>query len=384
MKRSVQTQGEAENVSYFAYRWSGVILAAGFGMFGVILILCAQLVQQSPIGTIAWIPRFLQDAGLAFLIAGTASTLVEQLIKKRTEAAFRKELCSLLDTTADSLSSELRDLFDAYIRRFEGRVEALKAALRGSNIEMVFAKRQDGFAEMATAIREAKEIIYVMGVSLREFSKLPTSVCSALRDVHDRIQKAEGAEPKTPEVKMLVLNNQSPEAVKRSSIEERKRFSGPEDPEYKVSHLFLDTRDTIKDIQKGCSEIKLRVYDNLSLFLLVTDRYVFMEPYHSGVKSVGIHPLIDGVFERVAELVPMIQFHKEADPGPYEQFRNHFIHVFDEATVPTEANTDLTGLYVPASREREEERGTGNIPEAQQTAGGDSSIRADAGFGTPQ
>jgi len=56
-----------------------------------------------------------------------------------------------------------------------------------------------------------------------------------------------------------------------------------------------------------------------------------MEPYHSSVKGVGLRPLKDRGFERVAGRVPMIQFRKENESGLYEQFCNHFTYVFEQA-----------------------------------------------------
>jgi len=353
------TGQEAEQnkpVGFFSYEGSAIVLAVIMGMAGLVLILASQIFFTGLPQPWSWVPRFLQDAGLAFLIAGTVSAFIEKLVKKRTEAEFKKLMAELLGRTADSLSTKILSFLQNHIRDLESRVEMVRGAIRNSNIEMIFARRQDGFSDMARAIREAKEFIFVMGVSLREFSKLDTVLCHALKEVHLRIlagQKEGGDAPERLNVRMLILNNQSTEALKRSSIEEKKQFKGPSDPEYMISNLFRDTRDTILTIQDTCPEIQVRVYDNLSLFLLITERYVFMEPYHSGVKSVGMGPLKelkdqDKVFERVAELVPMIQFRKEGKPGPYEQFYNHFGQVFEQARAPTKENTDI-GAFTPTT-----------------------------------
>jgi hypothetical protein len=358
---------------FFDYEWSGFILAGAMGLAGLILILVSQLLLAKMPQLWSWFFSFLQDAGLALLIAGTASALVERLIKKRADAELEKKMCELLDKTASSLSGEVFSFLQRYMGDLLSRVEMVKGAIHKSNIETIFAKRQDGFHSMANAICEAKEHIYIMGVSLREFSQLPTDLCRALKDVHLRTSRnrragdASPAEhapvcgdgtqlsgtssnvtstPVKPIIKMLVLNNQSSEALRRSRIEEKKEFTGQSDPEYITSNLFRDTRNTIREITENCKEIDLKVYDNLSLFLLITERYVFMEPYHSGVRNAK--PFGDDLFfQRAAELVPMIQFRKGTDgePGPYEQFYNHFVHVFDEqAHTPTEKNTDIECL----------------------------------------
>ncbi|MCP4599063.1 MAG: hypothetical protein GY847_00730, partial [Proteobacteria bacterium] len=362
-------------MGFFSYEWSGALLAVILGLAGIILILASQVFFTELPRLWSWVPRFLQDAGLAFLITGTASAFIEKLVKKRTEAEFREQMAKLLGTTADSLSTDILSYLQTHIRDIESRLELVRGAIRNSNIEMIFVKRQDGFAEMARAIREAKLSLFVMGVSLREFSKLDTPLCHALKELHLRASAERQEDSDTADgldVKMLILNNQSTEALNRSSIEEKKQFSGPLDPEYKISNLFRDTRDTILDIQAACPEIQLRVYDNLSLFLLITERYVFMEPYHSGVKSLSpLKEPREGVFERVAELVPMIQFRKESQPGPYEQFHNHFAHVFEQAHPPTKENIDI-GNFAPSAPPEVH----GN---AQQTATAD----AEAGAAEP-
>ena len=198
---------------------------------------------------------------------------------------------------------------------------------------------------MARAILESKETVYIMGVSLREFSKMKTPVSKALRQVHERESKRLEKNPQSKkplDIRMLILNNRSEEALRRSSIEEKRKFTSHDDPEYKIANLFRDTRDTIIDINSECPEIQLRIYDNLSLFLLVTDNMVFLEPYHSGVESVGKRPLKDDdYFERLAELVPMIEFRREPERGPYEQFRNHFEYLWEGAKPPSEENYEI-------------------------------------------
>jgi hypothetical protein len=81
-------------------------------------------------------------------------------------------------------------------------------------------------------------------------------------------------------------------------------------------------------------KMELKLYDRPSLFILLTDKVAFVEPYHYGERIVGPHPEGAPHLQRVAELVPLIEFEKGKDRGPYEQFLGHFEYVFERAHPP--------------------------------------------------
>jgi len=273
----------------------------------------------------------LEGLGTALFVAGTVSFGIEELIRGRTLITFEAKLRELLAATGDKLTSQIIHFLESYVVVLGQRIEELGKEVYGSNIKMIYSSRAKGLEEMASAIKEADNFVYVMGISLREFFQLETPCSAAIAEVYH--------ERKDVKFKVLIFNNRSAEALERSSREEGIAFSSIDDPEYKSKTLFGETRETITNIRKYCSEIALRVYDSQSLFLLITDKTAFMEPYHYGNRVVGEPVLSRAPFlRRVAELVPLIEFTKATERGPYEQFFGHFEYVFDKAKEPTEEN----------------------------------------------
>jgi hypothetical protein len=181
---------------------------------------------------------------------------------------------------------------------------------------------------MGMAIRKSESFVYVMGISLRGFFQMDTPCSRAISEVYHERQV------KGLQFKVLILNNRSAEALDRSSREEGVTFAGVDNPEYKGATLFGETRKTITNIMKYFPDMDLRVYDSQSLFLLITDTALFMEPYHYGERVIEEYPFKSPSLKRVAELVPLIEFEKTARRGPFEQFLGHFEYLFEKAKRP--------------------------------------------------
>ena len=244
-----------------------------------------------------------------------------------------EEKTTELGATGEELTAALMRFLESFGAGLERRIEKLSLEAHSSRIKMIYSSRAKALEPMETAIMEANSFVYIMGISLREFFQLDTRCSTAIAKVYNS--------RKDVKLKVLILDNRSLEAMERSCREEGVAFRGVDDPEYKSRTLFVETRNTIRNIQRYFPGTALRVYDHQSLFLLITDKVAFVEPYHYGDRVIGEPPMQAAYLRRVAELVPLIEFEKATERGPYEQFLGHFEYVFDNAKEPTEENVRI-------------------------------------------
>lgn len=272
--------------------------------------------------------RIIEAAGVAVFLAGTVSFGMEELLRGRTLVTFEQKMGELLSATGVKLTSQITSFMEAYVGTLGERIEQLGKEIHGSNIAMIYSSRAHGLEAMGHAITEANDFVYVMGISLREFFQLDTPCSRALAELYHANRS------KRVNFRVLILNNRSSEALDRSAREEGITFTSVEDPEYKGATLFFETRKTIANIKQYFPDMALRVYDSQSLFLLITERALFMEPYHYGERVIEEFPFKSPQLKRVAELVPLIEFERSARRGPYEQFLGHFEYLFAKAQEP--------------------------------------------------
>jgi hypothetical protein len=264
----------------------------------------------------------LKSVGIALFLSGTVSFGVQELVRAKTAAEFENRLRQLLETTSHGLNAGLRQFLECYVADLGKRIEGLSIETHGSKIKAIFSSREKGLAAMAHAIIDAERFVYVMGISLRQFFIIDGECSRAIAATYTS---------KNIDFKILVLNNRSAEALDRSSREEGIPFKSTDDPIYRSKTLCRETEDTIATLRRYYPKMNLQVYDSQSLFLLITDKVVFMEPYHYGdriVESSMPH------LKRIAELVPLIEFEKAAEKGPYEQFLGHFRYIFEKSAGP--------------------------------------------------
>lgn len=217
-------------------------------------------------------------------------------------------------------SSILMSVFDRYrLSQSPRMLDVLAQELLRSSIKMVYAKREKGLEAMTNAIDEADDFIYIMGVSLREFFLVETSCRSALLE---KYRNTNGMK-----FKFLILDNESDEAVFRAGREEGLKFAGAQDQSYRSKTLFTETSNTEEFVNKHYRPSLLCKYDRLSMFLLITEKVAFMEPYHYGERRMEREDIPVG-FKRVAELVPLIEFEKSSTKGPYHQLLGHFDFIY--------------------------------------------------------
>lgn len=237
-------------------------------------------------------------------------------------AVIESKLASPQDIFPQShFSSILTSVFDKYRFSQSSRVsDVLAQELLRSSIRMVYAKREKGLEAMTIAIDEADDFVYIMGVSLREFFLVETSCRTALLE---KYRNAKGMK-----FKFLILDNRSDEAVFRAGREEGLKFAGANDQNYLSKTLFTETSNTEDFVNEHYDSSLLRKYDRLSMFLLLTEKVAFMEPYHYGERRMEKEDIPAG-FKRVAELVPLIEFEKSSEKGPYHQLLGHFDFIYN-------------------------------------------------------
>lgn len=277
----------------------------------------------------------------AILVVAIGWIYAKYLLRFRAKVSQRAKISPIameektteVEATSDTLSSALMRFLESFGAGLERRIERLSLEAHSSRIKMIYSSRAKALEAMETAIMEANSFVYIMGISLREFFQLDTPCSRSIARVHDS--------RKDVKFKILIINNRSLEAMERSCREEGVPFRGPDDPEYKSRTLVVETRNTMRNIQRYFPDMALRVYEHQSLFLVITDKVAFVEPYHYGDRVMGEHVPQAAYLRRVAELVPLIEFEKASDRGPYEQFLGHFEYVFDRAKEPNEEDVRI-------------------------------------------
>ena len=121
---------------------------------------------------------------------------------------------------------------------------------------------------------------------------------------------------KGAEWRVLVLDPQCEQARLRSEREE------PQGTPYEEGNLHREVNDTIENVKirfiKSGAKIEVHAYRGApSCFLLIVDDFMFVEQYHYG-RERG---------QRAAELVPLIEFHK--DSTMFEELQGHFDYMWD-------------------------------------------------------
>jgi hypothetical protein len=201
---------------------------------------------------------------------------------------------------------------EAEAEKFLAEAERMRAEAEKVKVEtkQFIAHSNPNMADksMAEEIRESEKIVYLMGISLRRFFRRNVSEsAAAILEIYNR-------DPK-PHIKVLLLDYLSDDA--------RTRASSETPGEYEKSLLYKEIRETIDAIQTLFPDIEIRLYKNQISFLLITDKTIFVEPYHYGAPITK-------------EFEPLLEFQKAAHKSGYEQFLRHFNYVFDEARVPND------------------------------------------------
>jgi len=276
--------------------------------------------------------RILESLGIALFLSGTVSVGIELYFRKKTAGAVQ----ALLETITADQNSELYAFLNSFIQDLKVQNESIHEQASSAHVRMFYSERKNAMHDMARAIQGAQEFVYVMGVSCKEFFFEETECHTALYDAFVNREL---------DIKVLILDWQCDEAFERSKREESPVFEikGVDDSAYRQSSMFFDTmksrnaiigeylpQTTPRDGRPSArSRIACKLYKDISLFLVITDKVAFMEPYHFGERRENVQGL-----RKMAELVPLIEFEKTAKVGPHDQFKGHFEYVFNNRSTP--------------------------------------------------
>lgn len=198
------------------------------------------------------------------------------------------------------------DKLHAETDRLRAETEKVKAETR---LLTPHPNRDEADRAMASAIRDSENIVYIMGISLREFfGSTAGDAARALVETYSRQQK--------PHIKILLLDYESDDARTRASIEEAIPYAHRKNVVYERSAIYNDIVRTISVIQEYFPDVEVRLYKNQISFVLVTDTKIFVEPYHYDTPVQ-------------VQVRPILEISKSAAEGAYRQFLEHFDHVFD-------------------------------------------------------
>ncbi|MBI5840665.1 MAG: hypothetical protein HZB19_11240 [Chloroflexi bacterium] len=205
-----------------------------------------------------------------------------------------------------------------------------------SNIELLRSARESGVEDLYS--RANSERLHGIVDGIRN-AKGPIDICGvALPSMveNDEFREAVLDHGRKYDVRIMLLNPDSYEAIRRKNIEEPLG------------------RKTVADIIATCSWIEEQVIKNgrfrlhfydipPMLSLIITDQFIFEEPYHFG-RPEGLEGCIGGH-------VPMLKIRNQPEKGtknPYSFFKAHFEYLWN-FTRGTRANLPIQFLEAKPS-----------------------------------
>jgi len=221
---------------------------------------------------------------------------------------------------------------------------AVLNTLNACGISNIYERRTDAYERIVSLIAQARERVDLMGISLRRFFHNDTEINAKIRHLQNH----------PIEWRVLVLDPETDQALYRSLREQETTYRRLLDGQtfdyatmsrdelfqlygetYRNMMLCTDVDKTKRDIhftldQSGI-KIKLRFYRAApACFLAFVDDLLFVEQYHYGAT----------LDERVAEQVPIFEFHRGSDM--YKQMVGHFDHVWRRLSRDPGASTPGT------------------------------------------
>ncbi len=245
--------------------------------------------------------------------------------------AISEHMLGLSDQIKDSVGQAAKESFRPR-EQVPASVERLSVlnTLNACGISNIYERRTDAYERIVSLIEEARERVDLMGISLRRFFHNDTEINEKLKHLENN----------PIEWRVLVLDPETSQALYRSLREQettyRKLLEGHSldyatftreqlferyGETYRNMMLWTDVDKTKRDIhftlEQAGIEIALRFYKAApACFLAFVDDFLFVEQYHYGAT----------LDERVAEQVPMLEFHRGSDM--YRQMAGHFDHVW--------------------------------------------------------
>lgn len=261
----------------------------------------------------------LRGLGSAILIASLISLTLDRIFQKQLE----NKMISVAEIGAQKINEKVGFLTSDInnITSIAEKIPVMNGCLK-SGILNIYEKRSVAENDIIKYINNAKEKVFIMGISLRTFfqgnGKLNNTVKEKLYNVK---QKAIW--------KILVLDPDCEQAKLRSEREEAEGTALEE------GTLFREVNSTIsevKGIKRTSKAIDERVhirkyYGSPSCFLLIIDDVMFIEQYQYGEKGED-----ECEKKIVGEKVPLLMFKEESDM--YKELLGHYTYMWNKLSSP--------------------------------------------------
>ncbi len=296
-----------------------------FFIVGALLVAISYASRQAGAGPDLW-RLIVRDLGIAMALTASVTYVVDTF--------FHKILLENVRGMYDELSLDLTKKMQEVEYTIQG-VPAMSGCL-SSGIRNIYQNRPNAERSILKDLGKAQHRVWLLGISLRTFfqggGELNSEVKAVFRRQSQRLKDAqrqtdeeEGAgssspgdsrSPKDfPDWRVLLLDPTCEQAKIRSKREEPKGMPAGE------ATLSNEVRETVRCVRRFKNEtdlVDVKLYRGApSCAAYIIDDVIYVEQYHYGLEGG----------DRVAELVPLIEFSK--DSSTYKQLTGHFEYMWN-------------------------------------------------------
>lgn len=258
----------------------------------------------------------ISQLGLALIISGI-TYLTFQYVFDKGNREFTK-------TTVNNAVEKIEGTISLVEKQLEDLTEHNKIlhGAVGNGIIQIYKKRSEAMQDILNDIGCSKQI-KIQGISLREYfnpaeGKSFVKMESILDDIsHNDDRK----------IQILIINPNCEQATIRAEREADEDFSA--DNPYEESGLYSDVWHTIRYLSRKLHKdrVEAKTYSSSpSCFLVITDKYTYVEQYHYGVKRSG---LVGGNFPVFKVRTTTMPGNKLDEATISEHLIGHFSYVWD-------------------------------------------------------
>ena len=310
-----------------------VILGLGFALSAAAFIISFTIENQ------AWITA-LQVFGS--LMAGAVFSGVMQILllgefnKHDIKVAIRPDLNNLEEVlleqiqdivpriTTETLSSidDIRTNVSDAARFMEKGIDVLSGANR-TGIVNIFPNRYEPVSdvkgptvidEISREIQDEQTSISMMGISLGDFFLDRGQLNKIFKKVIDEKNASEGRK-----FRAMIVNPKCPQLWERARWEAEEGEAYMIDDDFYASTTFIETDGAAKIAKRLCRDgkaIEVKTYEQAPVaFVLLTSRYLFLEPYSYASRGGGGVPV----------------FQIKAGSNLYKYYESHFNRIWEKA-----------------------------------------------------
>ncbi len=273
-------------------------------------------------GKMGWSEPMVQ-LGLSLIIAGIGYLTFQYTFERGN----KQYTGILVRSSVDQIQKTVKEV-DESLKRILSQNQILNGAYEKGLVQ-IFPDRVHGLADIMTEMKSSNKIM-MMGISLKDYFNTGGKYYVEMEKL---INDIKGNERK--ELRVLIINPFCEQATIRAERESNNEFSDANP--YTDSGLWSDVWETIRylhELEKAPpasdsrGKVFAKVYSSApSSFLVITDRYVFIEQYHYGLKKSG---LVGGTF-------PLLKFPNSrslsaniSEASVSDNLIGHFEYVWDE------------------------------------------------------